>query len=512
MDTYYRSEWTCGRFNFEKEVAICYNLIEGMVYLFEDASAIVVGEILKAGRNNCINLRKISARLNIDEPVLVPFLEDLARIGVISTKVPTKKVITQYRANLKRYRIQTAQTSVRRLQKSSVLINHDDVEMKYMERCGGIFSLMIEMTYNCSEKCIHCYNPGATRNDTEKSGRMTETPLSLSEYKRVIDEMDAQGLVKVCLTGGDPFSNPLTWDVIEYLWEKEIAIDIFTNGQKLNGQAERLASYYPRTVGISLYSNIESIHDGITRVRGSYKRTMAFIKDCSDLAMPMLLKCCIMKPNVSSYFTVKEVAYEYGMTPQFDLNITDSLDGDICASKYLRLDHGQIEIVLRDSDLPYYIDGTKDLLIEKLPIQNEQMCNAGINSICLTPSGDIQPCCAFPMKCGNIRQSSISAILDSPQLRQWKSHSITDCNECLTHPYCIFCQLCAGNNFNSTGDYLKPSENNCFLAKERYELSLAMKRGYDPLNGESLQTRLSELNCAVPQLHRVKGERINVVS
>ena len=102
MDTYYRSEWTCGRFNLEKEVAICYNLIEGMVYLFEDASAIVVGEILKAGRNNCINLRKISARLNIDEPVLVSFLEDLARIGVISTKVPTKKVITQYRANLKR--------------------------------------------------------------------------------------------------------------------------------------------------------------------------------------------------------------------------------------------------------------------------------------------------------------------------------------------------------------------------------------------------------------------------
>lgn len=512
MDTYYRSEWTCGRFNLEKEIAICYNLIEGMVYLFEDTSAIVVGEILKVGRNNCINFRKVAAQLNIEEQALVPFLEDLARIGIISTKVPTKEFITQYRANLKRYRIQTAQASVWRLQESSVLINHDDVEMKYMERCGSIFSLMIEMTYNCSEKCIHCYNPGATRNDTEKSGRMTVNPLSLSEYKRVIDEMDAQGLVKVCLTGGDPFSNPLTWDVIEYLWGKEIAIDIFTNGQKLNGQAERLANYYPRTVGISLYSNIESIHDGITRVRGSYKRTMDFIKDCSDLAMPMLLKCCIMKPNVSSYFTVKEVAYKYGMTPQFDLNITDSLDGDICASKYLRLDHEQVEIVLRDSDLPYYIDGTKDLLIEKLPMQNEQMCNAGINSICLTPSGDIQPCCAFPMKCGNIRQSSILAILDSPQLRQWKSHSITDCNECLTHPYCIFCQLCAGNNYNSTGDYLKPSENNCFLAKERYELSLAMKRGYDPLNGESLQTRLSELNCAVSQLHRIKGKRINGVS
>lgn len=512
MRNFFRPEWTCGRYNSEHGVAICYNLIEGMVYLFEDASAHVIEELLHVERNEAINLCATAQNLGIEEVELSSFFEELVRIGIISSQLPTKEYISQYRANLRAYRRQSALAVVKQIQESSVLINHDDVEMQYMQRCGGIFSLMIEMTYNCSEKCIHCYNPGATRNDTEKSSRNTDKPLTLSEYKRVIDELVAEGLVKVCLTGGDPFSNPLTWDVIEYLWSKEIAFDVFTNGQRLVGQAERLAKYYPRTVGISLYSNIESVHDGITRVRGSYKRTMAFIKDCSDLAMPMLLKCCIMKPNVSSYFTVKEVAYEYGMTPQFDLNITDSLDGDICASKYLRLGHEQIEIVLRDSDLPYYIDGTKDLLIEKLPIQNEQMCNAGINSICLTPSGDIQPCCAFPMKCGNIRQSSISAILDSPQLRQWKSHSITDCNECLTHPYCIFCQLCAGNNYNSTGDYLKPSENNCFLAKERYELSLAMKRGYDPLNGESLQTRLSELNCAVPQLHRIKGKRINGVS
>lgn len=28
---------------------------------------------------------------------------------------------------------------------------------------------MFELTYNCSEKCIHCYNEGATRNDHEKA-------------------------------------------------------------------------------------------------------------------------------------------------------------------------------------------------------------------------------------------------------------------------------------------------------------------------------------------------------
>ena len=116
------------------------------------------------------------------------------------------------------------------------------------------------------------------------------------------------------------------------------------------------------------------------------------------------------------------------------------------------------------------------------------------------------------MNCGNIRKSSIKDIIDSPQMKRWRLHSVKDCTECLTHPYCIFCQLCAGNNFNSTGDYLKPSENNCFLAKERYELSVAMQRGYDPLNGKDIQACLVEQDCTIPQLHRIKKNRINGVS
>ena len=32
---HYRPEWTCGRFNKEKQVALMYNLIEGMSYFFK---------------------------------------------------------------------------------------------------------------------------------------------------------------------------------------------------------------------------------------------------------------------------------------------------------------------------------------------------------------------------------------------------------------------------------------------------------------------------------------------
>lgn len=499
---FYRPEWTCGRYDSEHGVAIFYNLIEGLVYLFEDESAEVIGKILSVKRNSSVDTAQISGETDINEEVISAFLLDLTQKGLITTIKPTFDIIAEYRKNLIEYRKKSSRESVALIKKTEVLNSHDEVEMQYMRQCGCVFNLMIELTYNCSEKCIHCYNIGASRNDEEKEYRDTTNPLTLGEYQKVIDEFCELGLVKVCLTGGDPFSNPLVWDVIDYIWNKELAMDIFTNGQLLIGKVDRLVSYYPRTIGISLYSGLESVHDSITRIKGSFQRTISCIEECSKLAIPMLLKCCIMQSNVKSYYTVKDIAYKFGMVPQFDLNITDSLDGDICASKYLRLNHQQMEVVLRDEDLPYFVNGKQLTRKKDLTTMDELMCNAGINTFCLTPSGDIQPCCAFPMKCGNIKKNSIKDILSNPKLTIWQKHKISDTEECLTHSYCDFCQLCAGNNYNSTGSYLKPSENNCFLAKERYYLNQKLIDNFDNFNNKSLEKRLEDLEVKIPKLKR----------
>lgn len=90
---------------------------------------------------------------------------------------------------------------------------------------------MIELTYNCSEKCIHCYNPGASRSDQELGMRQINKELTLDEYKNIIDQLYEQGLVRVTLSGGDPFSKKDIWELIEYLFYKDIVFDIYTNGQ-----------------------------------------------------------------------------------------------------------------------------------------------------------------------------------------------------------------------------------------------------------------------------------------
>lgn len=493
---FYRPEWVCGRFDTKNKVTIAYNLIAGKSYFFEDESAEVVGAILAFPRNGQFSLKGISDVTMISTECLLPFIQQLLQLRLVIDTSNIKEYVSDYRHAISKQRIAEGKA----IQTTSVQ-NSDNAERDYAERTDGITSLMLELTYQCSEKCIHCYNPGATRNSDEENMRGNRIELTLDDYKRIIDEFYDQGLVKVCLSGGDPFSNPLAWDIIEYLYKKELVFDIFTNGQMIVDSVERLANFYPRLVGISIYSGEEDVHDNITRKKGSWSRSMNVVKQLSALAVPMNLKCCIMVPNVKSYHEVQMLAKQYGTVPQYDLNITDSLDGDKCASHLLRLPEELMEIVLRDKDLPYYTN-EKGVSRETAVIPSDKVCGAGLHSFCITPEGFLEPCCSFPMLIGCLKKESLRENLSKKSLKDWQSKRLGDFSDCYKHDYCIYCQMCPGNNFSSNGDPLKPSENNCMIAKTRYKLVQKMKQGNDPLHGKSVQECLKGISINQHPLHR----------
>ena len=88
--TYYRPEWTCGRYNDNAEVALMYNLIEGKSYFFESYSAMVIGEILSVHKNSEVSIADISGKLDIATESLSPFFEQLEQLGLVSSILPTK--------------------------------------------------------------------------------------------------------------------------------------------------------------------------------------------------------------------------------------------------------------------------------------------------------------------------------------------------------------------------------------------------------------------------------------
>ena len=274
---------------------------------------------------------------------------------------------------------------------------------------------------------------------------------------------------------------------------------MFTNGQRIVNDVERLANYYPRLVGVSIYSGIADVHDYITRVKGSWEKSMAVVRQLSALGVPMNLKCCVMRPNVKSYYLVADIAKKYGAIPQFEINLTDSIEGDKCVSKYLRMTKEQLEIVLRDDNIPLYVGKEAPNYGGQTKPMDENPCGAGSNSFCITPEGNMIPCCAFHTLFGNVRAECVFDIINySKELSYWRRLTLNDYEKCGRYDYCAYCNLCPGNNFIEHGTPLKASEVNCYVAKTRFELAEKMMQGYDPLNGKTIRERLAELPDYIP--------------
>lgn len=497
----YRPEWTCGRYNPEKHAAIYYNLIAGMCYCFEEDSADVVGTIFQRGRNESIHLDEIVRSVGINIGEIVPFLAQILEIGLIVDSPITAEGVADYRKRMAGWRKE--QKAKPLSIKDKLPFEHTNAEKDYSDISGGI-SVMFELTYNCSEKCIHCYNIGATRNDEEISHRGDLKELEIEDYIRLIDELINQGLYKVCLSGGDPFSKPIVWGIIDYLYKNEIAFDIFTNGQLLAGHEEKLADYYPRLVGVSIYSGQDDIHDFVTRKKGSLKQSLEVMRKLRDLSVPMNLKCCVMRPNMKSYQTVLKIADEVGAVPQFEVSITDSVEGDKCASHFLRLRPEELEVVLRDTNIPLYVGPEIPEYGRVKRDMGQNACGAGYNSFCVTPDGKLIPCCAFHMELGSLKESSVDSIInDSSVLKQWRELTLKDYFECGKYDYCDYCNLCPGNNYTQAKDPRAPGENNCYIAKIRCKLAEMIKNGKDVLQGLSVQERLTEFEVNNEALRRV---------
>jgi len=469
----FRPEWTCGRYNKRKQVSIMYNLIAGFSYYFESYSANVIGEILKAGRNEDIDCESIASETGIHMESLCLFFTTLLQCGLLTNTRPTENGIQKYRQIVLETR-KNNQSWVDRPTEEKLPMEVTNAEQAYFSAVDDgktICSCMFELTYRCSEMCIHCYNPGATRNNDEESHRADFSELSLDDYRHIIDDMYDNGLVKVCLSGGDPFSKEFTWDLLDYLYSKGIAVDIFTNGLRLQNDVKRLADYYPRLVGVSIYSGKADEHDAITRIPGSWERSMQVIKELYEYAIPMNLKCCVMQPNLHSYYMVADIAKEYGATPQFELNISESNDGDVCA-KHLRLTEEQLQVVLRDNNLALYVGKEAPNYGGQKRDLSLFSCGAGGTGFCMSPNGDLRACTSFLQVYGNLTAQSINEILsNSEPLKEWRKSIVADYTECGRHDYCDYCNLCAGLNYTEHGDYHIPAESNCYMAKCRYNLA-----------------------------------------
>ena len=466
--------WVAGRFDAENHVAIMFNNLTGQNYLFENDSASIIGEILSYDYWKCIFPSVVGLKYGYSAQDILAFAEDLKEEWLILDKPVSDREVFKKRSFVRREKKSTI--------KKAGGVEHlptifETVEIDYRDKIkekGIPSTVSIELTYGCNECCIHCYNPCSPRRDGIAK-KVAKEELSLSEYERILDDLSSLGVTNILFTGGDPFIKKDFLKILRYAHEKKFAISIYTNGQVLADRREvydAVLKTYPHSIGLSLYSMDATIHDGITRIKGSLSKTVAVAKKLSRDGITLQVKCPIMKNNQKGYSRVRTFASRLGAVPEFEVNITAGVDGDRFASNNLRLSEKEMRHILKDPIIPLSSERQNvDRVKERGP--EMQFCGAGINTANITPTGDVYPCMSFPLTCGDLKTDSFSKIWScSSELRRIRrlNYGMSDC--CGRESYCKYCNRCIGQSFVEHGVPENKSEDNCFIARIREQMFL----------------------------------------
>ena len=320
-------------------------------------------------------------------------------------------------------------------------------------RLGIPLGVQLDLTYRCNEQCVHCYL------DHDDHGEMTT-----AEIKDLLDQLAAAGVFFLSLSGGEIFLRRDFFEILEYAARLRFCVKLKTNAVLIReAQAARIAGLGVESVQISLYSHRPEVHDAITKLPGSLKRSVAATRLLTAAGVKVIFANVLMRQNMADYKGVQVLAQEVGAAFTIDPTITPMMDGD---RSILSMNIGEAELreVFRDNTLVGNVEefckppaGPVDEAdaFESLP------CSAGHTACYISPYGDLYPCVQFPLPSGNVRRQRFLDIWKhSPQLNEVRSITLGDvqgCSQCVHGSECSRCPGLAYMEGNMRG----PSTQDC---------------------------------------------------
>ncbi len=332
----------------------------------------------------------------------------------------------------------------------------------------------LDLTWKCNERCVHCYL------DEKSSSELTTV-----EVYRILDQLAEAGTLFLIVSGGESMLRRDIFDILSYARSKSFDLTLKTNGTLVkDSEARRLAELRMRRVAISLYSHRPEIHDSITRLPGSFARTIESIRLLRSYGVRVDLSAPLMRDNAEDGAGVKALANDLGAALKFAPNIRPKMGGD-AAPLLVRLSSEALRRVYND---PLLFEEKE--FASAPPDENWRdavPCGAGHNACYISPEGNLLPCASFPIVCGNLRVTDFQEIWrSSPKLREIRQIRNRDLHVCGTCTTASSCSRCPGLALVD-GDMRGPSRLDCerTYARTRIPTPLIPATGIKPASPTS---------------------------
>jgi len=335
----------------------------------------------------------------------------------------------------------------------SLLAEMNDKALKL----GVPISVHLDLTYRCNERCVHCYL------DHDDKGEM-----STAEIEGILDQLAETGVFFLTLSGGEVLMRRDFFGIVQHARELRFNVKVKTNGVMIReSEAKRLRELGVEQIQISVYSHREEVHDAITKLPGSLRRTLDAIRFLKAHGLKVTIANVLMPGNLSDNSGVMALAKELGVACTVDPTITPKMDGDRSLLD-LRISSNALKGVFHNEELVGDVD---QFCAPPPPVGEDIMegypCSAGHTGCYISPYGDVFPCVQFPLACGNLRNQSFREIWrNSPQLKEVRSIRAKDLYTCSSCAHVGTCTRCPGLAYME-GNMRGPSTADCEKSFQR---------------------------------------------
>lgn len=335
----------------------------------------------------------------------------------------------------------------------------------------------VELTYRCNLNCIHCYCKGSE--DPEKE-------LTTSQFKRILDEIQAEGCFFLTLTGGEPLFRKDFLEIYSYAKSKGFIITIFTNGQGFNKEiVDYMVKSPPLSIEMTLNGITQSTYEKITQVKGSFAKAMKALELLVKKRLPLKLKANGLKQNRHEIAKIKKWAenilsfrsdrkYHF----KFDPMIYPRLNGDKSPCKYRLSFKEHLEAIREDPDIWEECQARLKSELSELPRDRDFLyhCNSWMNKFFIDPYGRLKFCQFSEKFSVDLQEVSFKEGFYKvfPQVLNERFRTESKCRDCALRSLCY---VCPARAYLETGDEEAPVAFYCQLAKETAEFKNMISKG-----------------------------------
>ena len=331
--------------------------------------------------------------------------------------------------------------SVNKLSDAQKRVSHDEdwtpLGDFYM-RHGLPCELHIDLTDGCNEKCVHCYLPHGGTHFLDKN----------LAFKVMQEFRDAQGLT-VYFSGGEGMLNRDFAEILRYAKSLDLNIVVMSNLTLCDDKMVALLKEIdPQFVNVSLYAVTESIHDSITQVQGSCRRTKEAIDALQAAGVHVRIATPFMRENRGCVEELREFALTRHVHLIPDTEIFGQIDHS-CANQKHALSLDELEELVAEHKEVF----AKGCVESELCRHDAKVCDIGDARLNLDAQGMYYPCDGFHGAIiGDARKDSLWDVWRGGALNKLRALKNKDFGSCAACADRAWCKVCPMRNFNETGN------------------------------------------------------------